>query len=86
MSKAESAPALAQKRIIGIGNCYHRNSSEIRIEPELDSEHVQLILVSPDARLDNIINSDSLVIRKDDAQRLNLMVGDIVTIKIIKPS
>ncbi|NWG37671.1 hypothetical protein [Nitrososphaera sp.] len=51
--------------------------------PEIDPSHVHLHVVPLVDELRDCVGG-SILIRKDDVRRLNLMVGDTVTLKITK--
>lgn len=53
------------------------------IVPEIDPDHIQLSVLPLVDEL-RACGGGSILIRKDDVKRLNLMVGDIVTVKITK--
>jgi hypothetical protein len=87
--------AETEAAIIGIDTHYrHRDYSHATeppemnkpILPELDKDHVKLILVTPATESGYMADRYSVVIRKDDMQRLNLMVGDIIKVRISNES
>lgn len=50
--------------------------------PEIDADYVNLNLMPLVDEISH--NGGSVIMRKDDVRRLNLMVGDTVTLKVIK--
>lgn len=64
---------------------YMSSNPPIPNPPEMDPNHVQLHVVPLVDEL-RACGGGSIMVRKDDVKRLNLMVGDTIILKIAKSS
>lgn len=87
-----SEPAQVAFRITSINVCYRPHQLEVRFmtnappsrppPPEIDPDYVLLQFAPINDELPE--HGGSLTIRKDDAKRLDLMVGDVVKVTVSK--